>query len=335
MKKRDNYIDLLKGIAIFLVVLGYHDTVLTNYIYSFHMPFFFFISGIFHSNYGSYKKFISKKIKVLIIPYFTFATTLFLFWLIIGRKHGESAINNTPIRIAFNGIFIGSDIKNISSMEWGTPVWFLLCLFVVTNLYYFVSKLKVKKVIVINIILGCIGYYLSKHDYLLFKVWHFDTALIAINFYTFGNLLKNRLLKIENISTGILTLLFFLSIIGNKLNGRIDMSGNHYSNIILFYLTAILGIIFIFGFIKKVKMASNFVEWIGQNTLIILAYHGRAMTFIKLILIIILKVNFPEDNLFLNIIFSIIQILLCIPVIFIFNKYLPFLIGKKKEKIFN
>ena len=59
------------------------------------------------------------------------------------------------------------------------------------------------------------------------------------------------------------------------------------------------------------------------------------MTFIKLILIIILKIKFPEDNLILNIIFSIIQILLCIPMIIIFNKYLPFLIGKKKEKISN
>lgn len=293
------------------------------------------MSGIFHSNYGSYKKFISKKIKGLIITYFTFAITLFLFWLIIGRKYGESAINNTPIKIAFSGIFIGSNIKNISSIDWGAPVWFLLCLFVVTNLYYFILKLEIKKIIIVNIILGCIGYYLSKCDYLLFKVWHFNTALIAINFYTFGNLLKDRLLKIENISNGILTLLFFLSIIVNMLNGRIDMSGNHYSNIILFYLTAILGIIFIFGFIKKIKVANNFIEWIGQNTLIILAYHLRAMTFIKLILSIILKINFPEDNLFLNIIFSIIQILLCIPVIFIFNKYLPFLIGKKKEKISN
>lgn len=170
---------------------------------------------------------------------------------------------------------------------------------------------------------------------MIFRVWHFDTALIAINFYTLGNLLKNRLLKIENISNVILTILFIISIIGNKLNGRIDMSGNYYSNIIFFYITAISEIIFIFTFFKKLKIKNSFLEYIGQNTLIILAYHGRAMTFIKLILIIILKIKFPEDNLILNIIFSIIQILLCIPMIIIFNKYLPFLIGKKKEKISN
>lgn len=161
MKIRDNYIDLLKGITIFLVVLGHHDTILTNCIYSFHMPLFFFISGIFHSNYNSYKKLIVKKVKSLIIPYFIFASTLFIFWLVIGRKYGESAIKNTPIKIAFNGIFIGSNIKGYSSMEWGSPVWFLLCLFIVINLCYFILKLEIKKRVLINIILGYIGYYLS------------------------------------------------------------------------------------------------------------------------------------------------------------------------------
>lgn len=332
MKKRNEDIDLIKGVGIFLVVLGHHNTILTNYIFSFHMPLFFFISGIFHSNYNSYKEFINKKIKSLIIPYFAFSITLFLFWLIIGRKFGESLIKNTPIKIAFNGIFVGSDIKGISSMEWGVPVWFLLCLFLVTNLYYFISKLKIKKIILLNIIFGSIGYYLSKNDYFIFRIWHLDTALIAINFYTLGNLLKDKLFKIENVPKWVLIIIFFLSIIGNKLNGRVDMNGAHYSNIILFYLTAILGITLVFGVIKKFKIKNHYLKYIGQNTLIILAYHGRAMTFIKLILVLILKVNFPENNLILNIIFSIIQIILCIPIIYIFNKYLPFLIGKRRER---
>ena len=47
---RDSTIDIAKGIGIFLVVLG-HFTVfaspLYHYIYLFHMPLFFFISGMF------------------------------------------------------------------------------------------------------------------------------------------------------------------------------------------------------------------------------------------------------------------------------------------------
>ena len=34
-------IDALKAIGIILVVIGHNDTILTKYIYSFHMPLFF------------------------------------------------------------------------------------------------------------------------------------------------------------------------------------------------------------------------------------------------------------------------------------------------------
>ena len=48
MKKSKNiaFIDTLKAIGIILVVIGHNDTILTKYIYSFHMPLFFFLSGI-------------------------------------------------------------------------------------------------------------------------------------------------------------------------------------------------------------------------------------------------------------------------------------------------
>lgn len=47
MKGRDETIDVLKGIAILLVVLGHIAAApkLTSVIYSFHMPLFIFISG--------------------------------------------------------------------------------------------------------------------------------------------------------------------------------------------------------------------------------------------------------------------------------------------------
>ena len=45
--ERDNTLDLLKGFAIILVVLGHINVVtpVENFIYSFHMSLFMFISG--------------------------------------------------------------------------------------------------------------------------------------------------------------------------------------------------------------------------------------------------------------------------------------------------
>jgi fucose 4-O-acetylase-like acetyltransferase len=50
--KRVAYIDIAKGIGIILVVMGHNDFALISpfahkLIYSFHMPMFFFMSGMF------------------------------------------------------------------------------------------------------------------------------------------------------------------------------------------------------------------------------------------------------------------------------------------------
>ncbi len=60
MAKRDSFFDALKGVLIFLVVLGHmlelnkatSDTsvVLWDFIYLFHMPLFIFVSGYFSKN---------------------------------------------------------------------------------------------------------------------------------------------------------------------------------------------------------------------------------------------------------------------------------------------
>ena len=44
---RDITIDIAKGIAILLVVLGHLQNPINKYIYAFHMPLFFFLSGMF------------------------------------------------------------------------------------------------------------------------------------------------------------------------------------------------------------------------------------------------------------------------------------------------
>lgn len=66
-KERDNTVDILKGIAILLVVIGHFSPVqqVENFIYSFHMPLFFFLSGItFWYSFG--KKINKENIKQLL-----------------------------------------------------------------------------------------------------------------------------------------------------------------------------------------------------------------------------------------------------------------------------
>ena len=70
-KSRDHSIDVAKGIAIFLVILGHTKFIGRDYIYLFHMPLFFFLSGMVYNEKYDEKpvEFILKKIKSLYVPY--------------------------------------------------------------------------------------------------------------------------------------------------------------------------------------------------------------------------------------------------------------------------
>ena len=72
-----------------------------------------------------------------------------------------------------------------------------------------------------------------------------------------------------------------------------------------------------------------FINFLGKNTLIIFAYHLRVNIIITILVSYILKLNLSGD-LITGIVLSIFQIILCLPIIYIFNSYFPYLIGKKK-----
>lgn len=69
--KRIEWIDIARGIGIILVILGHIGIgKIGKFIYSFHIPLFFFLSGYCFSGNGiDIKDFLKKKVKKLIVPY--------------------------------------------------------------------------------------------------------------------------------------------------------------------------------------------------------------------------------------------------------------------------
>lgn len=74
IRKRINWIDTAKCIGIFFIVLGHilSTGVLRRWIFAFHVPLFFFLSGVTFSQGKSIQQFIGKKFKTLIIPYYIY-----------------------------------------------------------------------------------------------------------------------------------------------------------------------------------------------------------------------------------------------------------------------
>ena len=63
-RKRINWIDVAKGIGIFIIVLGHvlKTGFLRQLIFSFHVPFFFLLSGVTLNTNQKFLNFVKKKI---------------------------------------------------------------------------------------------------------------------------------------------------------------------------------------------------------------------------------------------------------------------------------
>ena len=81
MKEYNPVFDFIKGIGIFLVVLG-HTLCPSHFLINvFHMPLFFFISGMTFHDPDDIRNFILKKINRIMVPYvfFTILSVLICF----------------------------------------------------------------------------------------------------------------------------------------------------------------------------------------------------------------------------------------------------------------
>lgn len=87
--RRIAYIDTAKALAIILMVVGHTSIpkVLSDWIWSFHMPFFFFVSGM-TTNWQRRKmlEFIRIKIQVLLVPLLCYSAVNYAAFLLINNN---------------------------------------------------------------------------------------------------------------------------------------------------------------------------------------------------------------------------------------------------------
>ena len=123
-KHRVEYIDLIKGIAIILVVAGHCSLPLPehmrNMLQHARMPLFVFLSGLFFSTCGdSFKRLLVKKLSKLLVPYVTFRL-LFMLMLPFTNEYFNLGMLKS---IVYNFIHEGD------LYQYNHPLWFLKMLF--------------------------------------------------------------------------------------------------------------------------------------------------------------------------------------------------------------
>lgn len=300
--KRLDYIDLAKGLGMLTIMWGHiHTGVSTQLVYAFHIPLFFFLSGLVFSRqrYANFGVFLKKRWKGLIFPYIVFSLLTWAVWAAYSYvTHTSVESYWTPLLQTF--IAQGSEGYLVHNV----PLWFVMCLFSVEVIYYFTSKLKTFWNILLSLTLGAVGAWMSVTDVYDFSVlpWSFDVALMALPFYAIGSL-TNQYIGHERITgaverhRGIAVLLMIVSAaflyVGGTSNGQVSM-GHAYlgKDLLVFYPVALCGIAAFMALCLLISSCKSLINSkligggisFGKNSFRAMAIHNPVKGFIIVIL---------------------------------------------------
>lgn len=320
MSKRVDYIDVIKGIAIFGVV--WRHTACPSWL---TLNFIFFILGGFFFKRKSLKTFLYEKVRYILIPFAFFYVVSYMF------RVGMHYWNNGSMDSFHWGCLL--NVFRISAktdyLFVSIPLWFLLCFFTIQILYYFISYLDKRIILVIAILSLCLK------DFLLSIPTPFmiNAAIHYLGFFALGNLVgkpwieqlrNNRFRKISFIISLFLFGGLFIPLDG--LDGIVLNIAKQVKLLMAFFIIMSVASWF------NEKRYLSLVRFYGENSLTILGLHLLPLIIIDKFTLLI----FGKCTPLMGFIQSVIVMAVMYVVILLCNKYIPFFVGKKvvaKERL--
>lgn len=334
--KRINWVDATKGFAMLLVMMG-HTIVpkgIEVWLYTFHMPLFFFLSGyVFKTRDGeSFLSFARRKVLSLVVPMLLFSIISILVNLVYycAILHNKTMSN---VLESILGLFVQQRLERFSG-----SFWFLACLFVSEIIFYFLYRLRSKRVLFSAILLLCSLAGWIWCTYMDFSLpWSLDLVPIALFFIGCGVLVKEMKFSVVGKKRLFLLLAFLCINIGTgALNYTIfgkqtDLYFSDIGSYFLFYISALAGI----GFSVLLFQLFDFkrgITYIGCNSLIYYCMHGIVYAVPDVIVYNIFHFNMESPSLIASLGISAMYVIIaCVILYFIskfINRYCPFMLGK-------
>ena len=324
-----------------------------KFIYSFHMVAFFVLAGyvVRESDIDlPFGKYLKHRIISRLLP-FMFFTVIFMV-----------------LPIFFNGEFVNIELPTVDGYFQGllntifgipifcVPSWFILMLFSVEIVHYGAFRfLKSNSRILIGaVIFYVVGYWLNlkldifnplKGRVIGWNYLFIHEAITMYAFYLMGIYLRRRKFIVGKmplkISVSGLVITFLIVLLTYKLNtGPFNFSFYNavviifasHGNFFWFPVSAIAGSFLLF-FLGKITPSQKTIVWMGQNTLILMCLNGVFYHYIngpvaKWVLDTFSGSGFTVF--WTACLVTIASLALCIPFIYLFNKFVPQLVGRPK-----
>ncbi len=280
--KRIEWLDIAKGVGILLVIAGHCiplSSPLCQWIFQFHMPLFFALSGYTFSEADGFVTTLKKKAKALLLP--------FLGYFLLGLAV-TLIVPDWRRTFTLQGLKADVILANPESVH-NSSIWFLVCLFLLVMAFWLIKKLPVILQAIIIILAFAAAVWYSKVRFIYPVLGYqrlplnLDCVPTGLVFYALGHYVrKSRLAEKVTVSAfyETLTAVFGLlaSLVVLYFNGYVNTHGLTYNNPILFILGGVFGTLAVFGLSALLSRIKNGLPayckgvllWYGQNSLAVL-----------------------------------------------------------------
>lgn len=302
--KRLDYIDFAKAFGMLLIVWGHIrlGDWSNAFVYAFHIPLFFFLSGMVFSKkrYPDFKSFLLKRVNSLIKPYIVFSVLTWIVWAAFSYvTHANVDSYWMPLAETFIAQGSGGFLLH------NVPLWFVTCLFIVEIIYYFLADLKRLWIMTITIVMAAISYWainnLECFDITLLP-WNIEVAMLAIPFYAAGHWIVKakthqgimNMVNSYKITTIVLAAVFaYVVYVGSQYNGSISFGhADLGKNVFVTYgcglagtLMCLIGCILLAD--TKINKAGlkllEWTKWFGRNSFNAMAIHNPIKGFVCMV----------------------------------------------------
>lgn len=271
MTKRKIWIDYSKGIGILAIILGHTTFKDANFLFWFHVPIFFIISGFLFNEERSIFKFFERKFISLLVPYFVIGILSTILYLILTFHIELTYI----FRNLYSLLYGGTKLSAVLGAYWYLPVLFLSELIFL----WFIRRFGTKFIHLCFFILGnyVLFYFLKDQRGMIMNL---NIIPIALVYLTVGFLIRKNIMYWKELSLVNISILLssFIIIFYFDFNLVIDLKYG-VSNVLLLDVIIPISIsIFIFSIsllIEKIrKKEIKCLIFFAENSLILMLIHN-------------------------------------------------------------
>lgn len=316
---------MLKGLGIIFVAVGhiYQNKVIFNWLYSFHMPLFFFAAGWVYKEREVIST-IKHRFFTIVVPYLSFGFVTLLYWQVIERRFRSSDMS-------FAESFIGLLRGQNSLLDFNVHLWFLPAFFTLVVLYNILMRKCGRKVTYVVCGLLSAVYVLIELPEL---PWGLDRICKFVFFYAAGNILAEWSVNIKDRVTRVVVGIGLVVI-----NFALSYFGLTYG--IMWFVTASMGIM---GFVllsdeisewsvSPMSVVSSALQYFGRISLIVLCMHGPVYRIVAKVLAIVLRTETDtvRGNFITAMLIVIATMAVCSVGYEIISRICPWMIGRRRH----